>query len=171
MYSVLFHLLTNKKLKNPHYSFETNESIDFLIENIESMSTDEFINVVNKKIDNLLIENKLTIQDIKSFISGMTHRFDTLIYPYTEWSMVEGSHIVENCNEEYEFFREAIDDLLIETIEFIKKDLEEHIVFVNRLLDEKVVTITSETIDVQVRSDKVVQEIKYKVISNPEFHN
>ena len=168
MYSVLFHVITIYKNK---CSFENNQSIDFLVENVERMSVSEFVDHVNMKIDEIMDKYKLEKHEIYKFVSGMVHRFDTLIYPYTEWSMVEGSHIVENCNEEYEFFREAIDDLLIETIKFIKKDLEKHIVFINRLLNEKVVIITSETVDVQVRSDKVVQEIKYKVIPNPEFHN
>jgi len=168
MYSVLFHVITIYKNK----CFLTdNQSIDFLVENVERMSVNEFVEHVNMKINEIMDKYKLEKHEIYKFVSGMTHRFDTLIYPYTEWSMIEGFHIVENCNGEYEFFRKAIDDLLIKTIEFIKKDLEEHIVFINRLLDERIITITSEITDVQVRSDKVVQEIKYKVIPNPEFHN
>ena len=168
MYSVLFHVITIYKNK---YSFEDNQSIDFLVENVERMSVNEFVDHVNMKIDEIMDKHNLEKHEIYKFISGMTHRFDTLIYPYTEWSMVEGSHIVENCNGEYEFFREAIDDLLIETIEFIKKDLEKHITFINKLLNEEIIVIISEITDVQIRSDKVVQEVSYKVIQNPEFHN
>ena len=168
MYSVLFHVITIYKSK---YSFESNQSIDFLVENVERMSVSEFVDHVNMKIDEIMDKHNLEKHEIYKFVSGMIHRFDTLIYPYTEWSMVEGSHIVENCDQEYDFFREAIDDLLIETIKFIKKDLEKHVTFVNKLLNEKIITITSEITDVQVRSDKVVQEVSYKVIQNPEFHN